>query len=297
MESLVESLVVLWGLGFVQWVQSFRNPFLDSFFLAINYLGDAYFFLVLIPLFYWCIHKKFGYRFALVLGFSTYLNLILKDLFATPRPYEYDSNLYLPAKETTYGIPSFHAQQATLTWGYVSTQFKVRWLWVLAILIPLSVSIGRMYVGVHFPQDVIVGAGIGLALFAGYAKYEPRAGEWFTAHASLAMKLIVATLVPLALATIRLTLETATNLGTLMGFAVGLVLEEEFVRFDTRGEWWKQIVKFGSGAIVLLGLQQGLKLLMPEAPVTNYIRYSILGFWLALGAPWVFVRAGLAARV
>jgi hypothetical protein len=99
----VENIIVPWGLGVVQWVQSFRNPLLDSFFLTINYFGEAYFFLALIPLLYWCIHKQFGYRFALVLGFSTYLNLVLKDFFATPRPYQVDTSLYVPAKETTYG--------------------------------------------------------------------------------------------------------------------------------------------------------------------------------------------------
>ncbi len=296
-------MIVPWGLGVVHWVQLFRNPFLDSFFLTINYFGEAYFFLALIPLLYWCIHKQFGYRFALILGFSTYLNLVLKDFFVAPRPYQVDASVYLPAKELTYGIPSFHAQQTTLTWGYIASQFgrsaehhyKLL-LWALAILIPLFVSVGRMYVGVHFPQDVIAGAAIGLALFVAFAAYEPSVGEWFKTHTSLAIKLGAAIIVPVVLAATHFTLEMATSLGTLMGFGVGLVLEEEFVRFDTRGEWWKQIVKLSIGALVLLGLQQGLKMIMPEATETNFVRYSIVGLWLALGAPWVFVRAGLAKR-
>lgn len=293
MEPYLDILVPS-GLAVVQWIQSFRNPFFDSFFLTINYFGDAYFSLALIPLSYWCIHKRIGYRIALLIGFSNYLNLSLKDFFATPRPYQVDPNLYVPAKESTYGIPSFHAQQTTLVWGYLASQFKPRWLWLPAIAIPLLVSIGRMYVGVHFPQDVVAGAVIGLVLWVAYAAYEPRAGEWFKTHTSLSIKIATATIVPITLAALHFTLDTATNLGTLMGFAVGLVLEEEFVRFETHGELWKQIAKFMVGAIVLLALQQGLKVLMPEAPLTNFVRYSIVALWLALGAPWVFVKAGLA---
>ncbi len=288
--------LIPWGLGVVQWVQSFRNPFLDSFFLTINYFGDAYFSLSLITLLYWCIHKSVGYRVALLLGFSNYLNLSLKDIFATLRPYQVDPNLYAPTKENTFGIPSFHAQQTTLIWGYLATQFRARWLWALAVVIPLLVSIGRMYVGVHFPQDVISGAAIGLLLFVAYAAYEPRVGEWIKIHTSLAIKLALAIIVPVALAAIHFTLDTATNLGTMMGFAIGLVLEEEYVRFDTRGELWKQIAKFAIGAIVLLALQQGIKVFMLEAPTTNFVRYSIIALWLTLGAPWVFVKAGLAGR-
>jgi hypothetical protein len=153
-----------------------------------------------------------------------------------------------------------------------------------------------MYVGVHCPQDVIAGAAIGLALFVAYAAYGPRVGAWFKTHTSLAIKLGAAIIVPFVLAATHFTLEIATNFGTLMGFGVGLVLEEEFVRFDTHGDWWKQIAKFATGALVLLGLQQGLKLIMPEAPETNLVRYSIVGFWLALGAPWMFVKIGLAKR-
>lgn len=288
--------LIPWELSVVQWVQSFRNPLLDSFFLTINYLGEAYFFLAFIPLLYWCIHKQTGYRFGLLVGFSTYLNLALKDFFATARPYQVAPNLYVPAKESTYGMPSFHAQQTTLSWGYLATQFKVRWLWALALVIPLLVSIGRMYVGVHFPQDVIAGAAIGLVLFVAYAAYEPRVGEWFKTRTSLVMKLAVAILVPLALVGIHSTLDTATNLGTLMGFSTGLVLEEEFVRFDTRGEFWKRVARLVIGGAVLLGLQQGLKILMPEAALTNFVRYSTVGLWLGVGAPWAFVKAGLAGQ-
>jgi PAP2 superfamily len=71
--------------------------------------------------------------------------------------------------------------------------------WVLAVVIPILVSIGRMYVGVHFPQDVFVGEAIGWARLVAYTTYEPRVGAWFTACVSLAIKLALAIAMPLAL--------------------------------------------------------------------------------------------------
>jgi membrane-associated phospholipid phosphatase len=286
-----------WGLSVVQWIQSFRNPFLDLFFQSANFLGEVNFYLAFVPLLYWCIHKDIGRRFGLLFIFSTYANLYLKDFFAQPRPYQVDANLYAPTKESSFGIPSFHSQGTTLTWGYLATQFKARWLWVLAVVIPVFASIGRMYVGVHFPQDVIAGGAIGLALFIAYAAFEPRVGAWFATRASLAIKLTAAILVPLALAAIHLTPDTGTAAGTLLGFSVGLVLEEEFVRFGTHGELWKQIAKLAIGGIVLLALQQGIKFFLPEAGVNNFIRYSIVALWLALGAPWVFVKAKIVEQI
>lgn len=288
--------LIQWGLGVVQWIQTFRNPVLDLFFPAINFLGEVNFYLAFVPLIFWCIHKPIGYRFALLFIFSTYVNLYVKDFFAAPRPYQVDPKIYAPTKEASYGIPSFHSQGATLTWGYLATQFKTRWLWASALVIPLLVSIARMYLGVHFPQDVIAGAAIGLMLFVTYAAFEPRVGEWMGTRITLRIKLAFAVIIPLAFAAIHLTPDTGTSTGTLLGFAVGVALEEEFVRFDTRGELWKQVAKLAIGGVVLLGLQQGIKVFLPEAGVTNFIRYSIVALWLALGAPWVFMKANLAGR-
>lgn len=287
--------LVQWGLGVVQWIQAFRNPFFDAFFLAINILGEANFYLAFVPLIFWCLDKRIGYRFGILFIFSTYVNLFLKDFFAAPRPYQVDPKLYAPNKEPSYGIPSFHAQGTTLAWGYLAMQFKTRWLWAPAVVIPLFVSIGRMYVGVHFPQDVIAGAAIGLVLLVGYAAVEPRVREWLT-QASLAIKLGLAVIIPLVLAVIHFTPSTGTATGTLLGFAVGLVLEEKWVQFDVNAVWWKQVLKFVIGVAVVLGLQQGLKIFLPEAALTNFVGYTVVGLWLGLGAPWMFVQARLAER-
>jgi membrane-associated phospholipid phosphatase len=176
--------LVHWGLGIVQWIQTFRNPLFDQFFLTINFLGNEEFYLSFLPLLFWCIHKPLGIRLGVLFLFSFFTNQWLKDLFAAPRPYQIDSKLYAPVQQAGYGIPSGHAQRTATTWGYIATQFQRPLWWALAVAIPLLLSIGRMYLGNHFPQDVVAGLVLGLIFVAVYAAIEPAASAWLRRNRS-----------------------------------------------------------------------------------------------------------------
>jgi len=284
--------LIQWGLEIVRWIQTFRNPLLDQFFLTINFLGDEEFYLLFFPLIFWCFHKAIGYRLAFLFLVSAWTNAFFKNVFAAPRPHDVDPKLYAPIKTTGYGIPSGHTQGTVVTWGNLATQLKTRAWWTLAILIPLFVGIGRMYLGDHFPQDVLAGAGLGVLLVVGYALVQPRLGEW-VASQSIGLQLGLAVLLPVALAIVYLD-TAAVPLGALAGFGIGLVLEEKYVRFSPRGEWWKQIIKLVIGMAIAFGLRIALKAVLGDAALMNLARYAIIGFWLAFGAPWVFVQGKLA---
>jgi len=287
--------LIQWGLGVVQVIQTFRNPVFDVFFLTINFLGEEEFYILCLPLIFWCLHKALGMRLGAVLVFSTYVNQSLKDFFAAPRPYQVDSKLYAPLKTAGYGIPSGHSEGTVTFWGYLATQLKTRLWWALAIVIPLFVGIGRMYLGDHFPQDVLLGWAIGIVIVAAYAIYQPRAGQWI-AKQSLAVQITLAIILPLALAAFHFTSDTAKSAGVLLGFYAGLPIEEKFIRFDARTDWLKQLVKFVIGLAVLLALRFGLKAIFPEQALFDLIRYAAMGLWVSIGAPWVFVAARLAKK-
>lgn len=83
--------------------------------------------------------------------------------------------------------------------GYLATQLKNNGLGVCSCHSYPRFDWANVRCGVHFPQDVIVGEAIGLALFVACTAYEPRVGAWFTARTSLAIKLALAIAMPLAL--------------------------------------------------------------------------------------------------
>ena len=97
---------------------------------------------------------------ALTFAVSDY---ILKPLFAQPRPYEVDSSITLiGARSSTRGFPSGHAANAFA--GAMAGSRLIPysgWLWwPLAAIIAIS----RVYIGVHWPSDVIAGAIFGCTI-------------------------------------------------------------------------------------------------------------------------------------
>jgi len=287
--------LVTWGLEIVRWIQTFRNPLLDPIMGTTYYLGAEDFFILFLPLIFWCLHKSLGIRLSAVLIFSNYVNVIFKDFFAASRPWQVDSKLYAPFKTEGFGIPSGHAQGAVSFWGYIATQLKTRWWWALAIFMSLFIGIGRMYVGDHFPQDVLLGWALGIVIIAVYAWLQPRAGQWISQQ-SMTTQIALAIVVPLVLVLLHFTADTAKSAGVLIGLFAGLPIEEKFIRFIERTDWVKQIIKFAIGTAVILALRFGLKAIFPEQPLFDMIRYAAMGLWASLGAPWVFVKARLAVK-
>jgi hypothetical protein len=84
---------------------------------------------------------------------------------------------------------------------------------------------------------------------------------------------------------------------TLMGMGAGFVLEQHFVKFQSGGILFKKVVRFLLGTAVAFTLWQGLRStfigLQPES-LYRFFCYGLVGLWGALGAPWVFVKLGLA---
>ena len=286
--------LVTWGLEIVRWVQTFRNPLLDPIMGTTYYLGAEDFFILFLPLIFWCLHKRLGIRLSAVLLFSIYVNAFFKDLFAAPRPWQVDSKLYAPFKTEGFGMPSGHSQCAVTFWGYIAAQLKTRWWWALAIFMSLFIGIGRIYVGDHFPQDVLLGWTFGIGIVAAYAWLQPRVGQWLSQQ-SMTTQIALAIIVPLALVLIHWTSDTAKAAGVLIGMYAGLPIEEKYICFDERTTWVKQIIKFAIGAVIILALRFGLKAIFPEMVIFDLIRYTVMGLWAGVGAPWVFVKAQLAA--
>lgn len=287
--------LIQWGLPIVQWIQTFRTPLLDVFFRGASFLGEADFYILLLPLLIWCLHKQIGYRLAVLYLLSAYVNLTLKSIFATPRPYQVDPTLYAPLQTPGYGIPSGHTQSAVVTWGLFATHFRTRFWWALAVVLSIVIGLSRMYLGDHFPQDVIAGALVGALLLAIYIAVEPHVEKWFVTRTPLRFRLALAIIVPLVLAGVYLK-DSAVALGTFWGAWIGLTLEGEWVRFDYRASLVKQVLKLALGIAIALGIRFGLKAVFPEGDVSDFIRYGVIGFWVTFGAPWLFVRTRLAEQ-
>jgi membrane-associated phospholipid phosphatase len=319
--------IIIWLQGLGGWLVTPMNLF--------SFLGREEFFILLISAIYWCWNAMLGLRVFLLLNISVLVNSTLKLLFHMPRPYWYSTTVPVFAEETSFGIPSGHAQNAVVIWGGIASWIKKTWAWVVAILLILLISLSRLYLGVHFPTDVLAGWIIGALILWIYLLLEKPVGNWFKGL-SWIMQLItifVASLLLLLLTVLAKVLSSGFSLpsiwienarlafpeseplnpfsintafstaGTLFGFSAGVILLARQVGtwFDPSGIWWKRLLRYLVGIAGVLIIYLGLSFIFPHgddllANLLRYVRYAAVGLWATWLAPLVFYSLRLANR-
>lgn len=289
-----------WGLAFIRAVQSMGGPVLDTVFKAITFIGEEEFLIVLVSLVFWCVDLTMGVRLAVAYLLSSYCSEVIKGLFAHPRPYEFDQSVKLfDPGEMAYGMPSNHSQAAVLLWGIVAARACRAWVWGLAIAMMVLIGFSRIYLGLHFPTDVLAGWALGAIFLAIYLGLGSRFEAWLK-EARLTVQLTLAVAVPLALVLLYSNKATITLMAPLVGMGVGVALIRRVSPFSPAGPLWQRIVRFLVGAIPLVAIYVGLKLVFPSEgeplySAMRFLRYALVGLWGGLGAPWLFRRLRLAS--
>jgi len=161
--------ILQWGVDFIRHLQSRATPSLTAIMIGTTYLGSAAAYLILIPFVYWCINVKKGFELGLVVLISAWLNIMAKLLFDQPRPFfaAYDPSLQM-IPERLPGLPSGHAQNALVMWIIIASWINKKWAYITAIVLCLAVSFSRIYLGVHFPSDILAGWILGILILCTY---------------------------------------------------------------------------------------------------------------------------------
>lgn len=164
-EILQSKLITGFDQKVTDYIISFRSPELNKVFQFITELGDLYGYLILGALCGIGFYLKFkNWQYVLEMLFVIIIaglsNLALKQVINRARP----DAAHLVAVETL-SYPSGHAMGAIAFYGfliYLFYNFKMNaWLKSSIILIfgflILAIGISRIYLGVHYPSDVIGG--------------------------------------------------------------------------------------------------------------------------------------------
>lgn len=288
------------GIEWIVWLQQFRTPALDHFFqVYTNFGGTDY--LYTIPFVLWCLDYRLGLRLSSLFTATLFVNTTLKEWFGEPRPFQMDARV-VSAGEYGYGLPSGHAQLVVVFWGVIAAWVERPAFWCLAVLLMALMGFSRVYLGVHFPSDVIVGwalGALGLWLFLGEHR---RIEDWLGAS-PLARPIAGS----LGLAALLFVVDALfvgepghINDGT-VGFAagagVGGALGLRFLTFTGAGPWPKRALRYLLGmalTLPLLGLLRWLGApqgLLGQLVVT--VDLALFGLWLTLPLPWLFERLRL----
>jgi hypothetical protein len=229
---------------------------------------------------------------------SAYVNHALKDLFGQPRPSP--DRVKVMAEEISPGLPSGHSQNSVAVFGFLAAWMRQPRAWVGAGLTVFSVGISRIYLGVHFPSDVLGGWLVGIVLLTLYLRVEPEV-ENRLRTLPWGYQIVLTVVAPLTLFFLNANKDSAQLMGVLAGMMAGVLIELRWVQFSVEGSLLQRALRFWIGSGIMLVVWLGSKAIFPGGPemaalVFRLIRYGLVGVWASLGAPWLFVRAGLAPR-
>ncbi len=254
-------------------LESIRMPGLNEFMLGITRLGEETAFLVAALIVFWCVDKRKGY-YVMAVGFAgTMANQFLKLLCRVPRPWALDPDFTIleQAREAAdgYSFPSGHSQSAVGTFGAIAATSKNKWVKGVCIALCVLVPLSRMYLGVHTPADVLVGAGMALALVWLLRRWIMEGDRGMLVLIPLLTAMAVGLLLyttcwPFPADVDQENLASGvknayTLLGCMLGIAVVYPVEKKYVRFSTEARWWAQILKVILGLAVVLLVKEGLR--------------------------------------
>lgn len=296
-------------MGLLYALESIRVPFLDTLMGFITQLGGETVYMAVAIVAFWCISKNCGY-YMLFTGFAgTIANQFLKITCRIPRPWVLDGDFTIVesarAAASGYSFPSGHTQNIFASFGCAARWTKKAWLRAVCIVIIVLVAFSRMYLGVHTPLDVGVGALMGLILmFALYPVFEDADQHPRRLYIFFAVMIAV---------TVAYTVYTelwhfpadvdADNLASavkngynLLGASVAMLIcfhvDTRYMHFDTRAPLPAQIVKSAVGLALVILIKSGLKApllaLFGGSSAASAVRYFLVVFFAAGVWPLTF---------
>ena len=301
-------------MAFLYLLEKIRMPILNEFMLLITRFGEETAFLVVALIVFWCVDKKKGYYLMAVGFLGTMFNQMLKLSFRIPRPWVKDPNFTIleQAREaaTGYSFPSGHTTSAVGTFGCLAVIAERKWWRNVCIAIAVLVGFSRMYVGVHTPADVLVGAGTSLVLICLLRKPMLEGGiKEMKAVIGLMLAVSVAFLLYVSFwnfpADMDLhnmasgTKNAYTMIGCLVGVAIVYLVDVKYLQFPEDAVWWVQIIKIIVGLLLVLAVKEGLRspleLILPEYPA-RAVRYFLIVLMAGSVWPMSFTKLSTLGR-
>lgn len=310
-------------IAFTIFLQNLGN-WLEMPMQAFTFLGSELFFLLIMPALYWSIDPVIGFRAGMMLVISGGLNSALKIFFHTPRPYWVDTRVKAYSSETSFGLPSGHAQNSTAIWGMVAASVQKKSAYIIAAIVIFLIGLSRLHLGVHFLHDVLSGWLIGILIILLYLKLEKPIAQWLSTR-RLPLHLLMAFLFSVFFIVLGWLAQSSTGNWTVpgdwittalaagadepdplnlegmitiagvgFGFLAGFALwRAKFGVYTINCSQGKRLLRYVVGLVGIFILYFGLKLVFPEEPLLlgmmlRYIRYALIGMWVTFFAPFVF---------
>lgn len=284
-------------LDILRTLEGIRSGFLDGLFELITMLGEETLLIVLMAVIYFMYDKDLAKRMFFITAMSLSLNCIIKNFVKRPRPFTRGISCVRESTATGYSFPSGHTQTFATWSNAFAIKLKNKKLLCTALILSFLVGFSRMYLGAHYPSDVIVGLVIGL-LFAYFGNmiYDKIKNKYrlYTAVIIILLPFIVYfTIKPDPL------YEDFFKLfGMLAGFTLAVIFEEKIVNLDKSTSTFKNILRIVICVLLALIIKGTLKAMFVTqilrlSLLLDALRYFILVFVILGLCPWAIKKLNL----
>lgn len=275
----------------LEWFYEIGNGFFDKFFYIITQLAGSVVIIGILGILYWCVDKEKGEKFGYALITSLCLNGVLKSLFNRKRPFLHEGKEHLRKMPDVDGatgssFPSGHSQNAGALYTALFKSTSNKFLKIGCIILIILIPISRLYLGVHFPSDVVIGVSVGILttsvcffLLNKFYKHK--------------MLIYVLTIVIFTQFIIFRTPEYdfCRSYGLLIGFVAGIAVENKYIRFQNDVNLIKKFLRVAVGILVVGGAFFIINLIpkdISHLPIVAILLYALISF-LTIGiVPFMF---------
>ncbi|HBB32877.1 MAG TPA: phosphatidic acid phosphatase [Cyanobacteria bacterium UBA8803] len=172
-EEVLEQETQVLDTTILQILRTLHTPLLDQIMIGITFLGEPLTLAVLSSCLgiFLLMRRKWAQGIALAIASAGAigLNFMLKDVFARSRPALWDRIVDVK----NYSFPSGHAMISLVIYGFIGYYLALRFprvqglITTITVLLIAAIGLSRLYLGVHWPTDVVAGYAVGLVwLFA-----------------------------------------------------------------------------------------------------------------------------------
>lgn len=269
------------NLEIIKLVQKIDNPYFVSFVKFLNYFDRGELFLILIIFLWVFFGSKTGLRLFYLLMINNFTNKALKSFFKMPRPFQDDPSVGILTVDGC-GFPSGAAQTSILLGGILICSWKNPWRWPIAIFYVLLISFSRVYLGVHYPIDILGGWIFGVIILAIYLFVFPPIEKVLAKENPIVILFAGLSLLGLFIACF--TEKTVLQISSLaIGLTLGFFLAKRKKISYPKRKWVEKIfidLPIAIAGIIVIYFLIPL-ILYNDIKLTTLIHYSLIGFWLS----------------
>ena len=270
-------------LEIIKAIQSISSPVWDAVFEGITFLGEQEVAILVGAALLLCLNKRKGFEFAYLLVTGLLVNVTLKEIFDMPRPIGLEGVRSLRVETATgKSFPSGHTQTATMLYWWLQSQIRKPIVTVISLIVIFGVGLSRLYLGVHWPIDVLAAIGIGMAWVWLMAKVYPK----LEGQGSIFIGLALAW----AGSIFFYSEDYMKLLGLLTGLTLSILADQKWIHFEAKGSWKQKVVRLVIGAAGALAILILGKLVFTHPVFGHVMRYGLVMTWIGLIVPLLSKR-------